>query len=298
MAVKDQFPNGIQWCRQLSVEQQAADYSLQAQSVLSEAAMQSALKEVSSWPEYTPTPLHRLSKLEQHLGCDSIHYKDESQRFGLQSFKALGGAYAVLKLVAGQYQQQQNKSVALQDIRQGQIKDFAATITSVGREQAMQALGAEVIRIDGDYDESVKQCAADSERNGWYMVSDTSYDGYTSIPADVMAGYTVMASEIIEQLSEPPTHVFLQAGVGGLAAAVSARLWMEYGSKRPHITLVESDYSACVMQSFTDSAAATVEIVKETVMAGLSCGEMSLLTDRSRGVCCSRGHCFNGCGIC
>jgi len=320
MAVKDQFPNGIQWCRQLSVEQQAADYSLQAQSVLSEAAMQSALKEVSSWPEYTPTPLHRLSKLEQHLGCDSIHYKDESQRFGLQSFKALGGAYAVLKLVAGQYQQQKNKSVALQDIRQGQIKDFAATITvatatdgnhgrsvawgaknagcpcriyihaevSVGREQAMQALGAEVIRIDGDYDESVKQCASDSERNGWYMVSDTSYDGYTSIPADVMAGYTVMASEIIEQLSEPPTHVFLQAGVGGLAAAVSARLWMEYGSKRPHITLVESDYSACVMQSFTDSAAATVEIVKETVMAGLSCGEMSLLAWQILSGCCDQ----------
>jgi len=288
--------------------------------VLSGAAMQSAVMEISSWPEYIPTPLHRLSKLEKHIGCDSIHYKDESQRFGLQSFKALGGAYAVLKLVAGQYQQKHNKKIALHNIRQGQVKDFAASITvatatdgnhgrsvawgaknagcpcriyihaevSAGREKAMQALGAEVIRINGDYDESVKRCAADSENNGWHMVSDTSYDGYTRIPADVMAGYTVMASEIIEQLDEPPTHVFLQAGVGGLAAAVSARLWSEYGSDRPHITLVESDYSACVMQSFEDAAPSAVDIVKETVMAGLSCGEMSLLAWQILSGCCDQ----------
>ena len=82
---------------------------------------------------------------------------------------------------------------------------------------------------------------------------------------------------MISQIEEPPTHVFLHAGVGGLAAAISARLWMEYGAERPHITLVESDYSACVFQSFRQREPATVDITKETVMAGLSCGEMSLL---------------------
>jgi len=309
MPIENQFPDGIKCSRQLVIDQVASEYPQLARSVLSQADMQSALDEISSWPGYEPTPLHRLHKLEKHLGCDEIHYKDESQRFGLKSFKALGGAYAVLKVIAAQHLQQQGVSTALQDIRQGKIKDFASKITiatatdgnhgrsvawgaknagcpcriyihaevSVGRAQAMQALGAEVIRIDGDYDESVKRCASDCQNNGWHMVSDTSYEGYTEVPADVMAGYTVLASEIVEQLEQPPTHVFLQAGVGGLAAAVAARLWLEYGSARPHITLVESDYSACVLQSFTDAAPATVDIVKETVMAGLSCGEMSLL---------------------
>lgn len=309
MDISARFPDGAVWCRQLDIAQSAAAYPVNAANALSlEQALQ-AYAEVKAWSEYEQTPLYRLNKLEKHLSCGAIYYKDESMRFGLGSFKALGGAYAVLKHVAAVYEKQTSVPITLGDIRQGKIKDFAASMTvttatdgnhgrsvawgaknagcpckiyihaevSSGRADAMADLGAEVIRIDGDYDESVKLCASEAERHGWQMVSDTSYNGYTEIPANVMAGYTVLASEVIAQMDEPPTHVFLQAGVGGLAAAIAARLWMEYGEARPHITLVESDYSACVLESFRQQAPAQVDITKETVMAGLSCGEMSLL---------------------
>ena len=107
MTINERFPDGISLSRQLAVDQERTDYSAQARAVLSEEDAQNALTEISSWPRYTPTPLYRLNKLEKYLGCDSIHYKDESHRFGLKSFKSLGGAYAVLKVVASQYQQQQ-----------------------------------------------------------------------------------------------------------------------------------------------------------------------------------------------
>ncbi len=309
MDISARFPDGARWCRQLDIAQSAATYSVDAGNAISRDQALDAYAEVTAWPEYQQTPLHRLSKLEKHLACGAIYYKDESSRFGLGSFKALGGAYAVLKHVAAVYEKQSGKSITPGEIRQGKIKDFAAAITvttatdgnhgrsvawgaknagcpcriyihaevSEGRADAMADLGAEVIRIEGDYDESVKLCASEAELNGWQMVSDTSYNGYTEIPANVMAGYTVLASEVIRQLDQPPTHVFLQAGVGGLAAAISARLWMEYGVARPHITLVESDYSACVLESFKQQTPARVDIAEETVMAGLSCGEMSLL---------------------
>ena len=320
MTINQQFPASVSACRQLNVEQQSSEYPPRAETALSRAAATEALDEIQSWPGYGATPLHRLTKLEALLGCGEIHYKDESARFGLGSFKALGGAYAVLKLVASLYRQDHAQDIALGDIRKGKIKDYAQSVTvatatdgnhgrsvawgaknagcpcriyihaevSQGRANAMQDLGAEVIRIEGDYDESVRRCASDVEKNGWHMVSDTSYDGYTAIPSDVMAGYTVLASEIVQQLEAPPTHIFVQAGVGGLAGAVCARLWMEYGRVRPHITLVESDYSACVLQSFEDSSPASVEIVSETVMAGLSCGEMSLLAWEILSNCCDQ----------
>ena len=309
MDIGARFADGAKWVQQLDIAQPAADYSVDAANALSKDRVLEAFAEVTSWPEYEQTPLHRLSKLEKHLDCGAIYYKDESGRFGLGSFKSLGGAYALLQHIAAAYKEQTGKSVTAGEIRQGMIKDFAASITvttatdgnhgrsvawgaknagcpcriyihakvSAGRADAMAELGAEVIRIDGDYDESVKLCASEATLNGWQMISDTSYEGYTEIPANVMAGYTVLAGEVIQQMAEPPTHVFLQAGVGGLAAAISARLWMEYGADRPHISLVESDYSACVLQSFRQQKPATVEVGKETVMAGLSCGEMSLL---------------------
>ncbi len=318
--IKSRFPDGVKWRKQLNVEQQRLPYSAAAASVISRSDAHEAYSEVSSWAEYQQTPLHRLDKLEQVLGCGAIYYKDESSRFGLGSFKALGGAYAVLKYVAAEYRKQHSAEVALGDIRQGSIKDFASSLTVVtatdgnhgrsvawgaknagcpcriyihaevsrGRAEAMASLGAEVIRIDGDYDESVKLCAKEAQENGWQMISDTSYEGYTEIPSNVMAGYTVLATEAIDQMDQPPTHVFLQAGVGGLAGAIAARLWMEYGADRPSIVIVESEYSDCVLQSFVQQSPATVEITEETVMAGLSCGEMSLLAWQILSDCCDQ----------
>ena len=129
--IQSRFPSGVKWSRRLDVDQKRGPYSEAASQVISKSDARDAYREVSSWPEYQHTQLHRLGKLESHLGCGAIHYKDESTRFGLGSFKALGGAYAVLRYVAAEYLHKQGKQVALGDVRQGGIKDFASSLTVV-----------------------------------------------------------------------------------------------------------------------------------------------------------------------
>ena len=141
----------------------------------------------------------------------------------------------------------------------------------------MQDLGAEVTRISGDYDESVVRCREDAEANGWFVVSDTSWPGYTETPRDVMAGYGVMIREIYEQSDTAPTHVFVQGGVGGLAAATAAALRQLWGTESPRVIVVEPVLAACLFESARLGRPATVEIEAETIMAGLSCGEPSPL---------------------
>lgn len=145
----------------------------------------------------------------------------------------------------------------------------------------MEALGAEIVRIDGNYDDSVHFCTRESAANGWFVVSDTSYDGYIDIPRQVMAGYTAIATETLAQVSAqsgaPITHIFIQAGVGGLAAALAARFWMDMGEARPRLVIIESEYAACLLKSAKQGRAASVKVRHETIMAGMSCGEVSLL---------------------
>ncbi|MFQ5567303.1 MAG: diaminopropionate ammonia-lyase, partial [Paracoccaceae bacterium] len=239
------------------------------------------------------------------LGLGAVLYKDESGRFGLGSFKALGGAYAVLRLMSDKL------GLGMADIRAGHGRAAARAITvttatdgnhgrsvawgarlagcrcriyihakvSEGRARALADLGAEVVRTDGDYDDSVRTCARESAENGWFMVSDTSYEGYLDIPRQVMAGYATMAEEVLAQTDAPVTHVFVQAGVGGLAAALAARLWMETGpaSGPPRFVIIESEHAACLMKSARRGAPAKLKVRHETVMAGMSCGEVSLV---------------------
>lgn len=282
--------------------------------ILSAESCAAARAEIAQWPGYAPTPLRALAPLARALGVAELHYKDEGPRFGLGSFKALGGSYAVLCHAADWLAAQGAGSPPpLAKIRAGAHRDALAEMTVVtatdgnhgrsvawgarmagcrcriyihagvseGRRAAMAELGAEVVRIDGDYDASVRLCAEEATANGWTIVSDTSFEGYMEIPKTVMAGYSVMASEIVEQLTkagaEPPTHVFVQAGVGGVAAAVCAAFWQHYGAKRPRFIVVEPEQAACCFESAKRDAPATVEIAEETVMAGLSCGEVSLL---------------------
>jgi diaminopropionate ammonia-lyase len=135
-----------------------------------------------------------------------------------------------------------------------------------------------VRRVPGNYDDAVRQAARDAEAEGWIVVSDTSYPGYTDIPRDVMQGYTVMADEALAQWPrEPPTHVFIQAGVGGLAAAVCGHLWETLGQKRPRVVVVEPDRAACLFESAAQGRAANIHGALDTIMAGLACGETSLL---------------------
>ena len=287
-----------------------AAYGPDLQAILSEAGYQAARDEISAWPGYAPTPLISLPGLASAAVIGHFWYKDEGGRFGLGSFKALGGAYAVGRLLLREVESRSGQHTTTAELRAGKHRDIAQKITvctatdgnhgrsvawgarlfgcnciiyipgtvSEGRKAAMERFGAEVRRVDGNYDDSVRQIAEDAERNGWFLVSDTSHPGYTEIPCDVMHGYTVMAGETIQQFpgEATPTHVFIQGGVGGLAAAVCARYWQSYGKDRPRLVIVEPDKAACLYESARAGSPATVTGDLDTVMGGLAAGEVSL----------------------
>lgn len=280
-----------------------------ALSVISPEDFFNASAEITQWSGYAPTPLHALPALAAELNLSAIHYKHEGPRFGLGSFKALGGSYAGLRVLQRETSRRLGQEVTLADIRAGNYADEVAKTTLVsatdgnhgrslawgcrrfgapcriyihaevseGRAQAMRDLGAEVVRIDGDYDASVALCRDEAEANGWFVVSDTSWPGYSEPPRDVMAGYGVMADEVVNALDMAPTHVFVQGGVGGLAAGVSARLRQLWADAAPRVVVVEPDFAPCLFESARQGQATTVVIHEETVMAGLSCGEPSPL---------------------
>ncbi len=278
-----------------------------AYSVLSQQDFAMAQAEITAWEGYEATPLVSLSGLASGIGVDRIDYKHEGPRFGLGSFKALGGSYAALRVLQRELSKRLGQDVSLEEIREGAHKQACAGITLVsatdgnhgrslawgcqrfgapcriyihaevseGRAAAMRELGAEVIRIDGDYDASVLLAKQEAEDNGWFVVSDTSWEGYTEPPRDVMAGYSVMTREACEALEQPPTHVFLQGGVGGLAASVAAALRQFYGAESPRVVIVEPELAACLFDSAKAGKATNFAIKEETIMAGLSCGEPS-----------------------
>ncbi len=155
---------------------------------------------------------------------------------------------------------------------------FIHAEVSQGRADAISAFGADVIRVAGNYDASLEACATRAAAEGWHIVSDTSWPGYEEVPKQVMAGYGVMAREAIRQWQgAPPSHVLIQARVGGLAAAVIAALWQAAWTAFPNIIIVEADRAACVLQSARAGALQKIDITRETIMAGLSCGEVSLI---------------------
>lgn len=278
-----------------------------SETELTRAGFAAAAAEIRAWDGYAPTQLQSLDALAGALGLGGILYKDEGARFGLGSFKALGGAYAAGRVLVREINRQRGTAVTLEDIRAGRQVAAAAAITltsatdgnhgrslawgasrlgarcviyihaevSEGRAQAIRDLGAEVVRIEGDYDDSVRMARQNADANGWFVVSDTSWEGYVDPPRDVMAGYGVMVDEAVVQCTDPPTHVVVQGGVGGLAAAVFARLRQTWGVRAPRMIVVEPDLAACLIASARAGTATSVAIDAETVMAGLSCGEPS-----------------------
>lgn len=260
--------------------------------IISDTMMEQAHATISQWAGYTASPLHTLPAFAQTCNVADVFYKDESERFGLASFKGLGAAYVVHQ----QCQQQAQKGHSVADFivasatdgnhgrslawgaqQAGcQAKIFVHAEVSHNRVKAIAQYGAEVIRIDGNYDESVRQCAKQAAENGWLVISDTSWRGYTDLPKIVMAGYTVLAQELAAQINKPPTHVFLQAGVGSFAGAMIIGLWRTFGTL-PKIIIVESDLTPCLLESARNDTLTSVDIRAETIMAGLSCGEPSLL---------------------
>ena len=270
-----------------SLEQASVAYPADLEKLFPTGMVIEAQTAISDWEGYAPTPLHDLSPLAHAIGVSKLYYKDESSRFGLGSFKALGGAYAVEKLMTGRDASQVTVATAT-DGNHGRSVAWGAqqagckcviyihAEVSQGRADAMAAYGAKIIRVDGDYDLSVRQCAEDSAKHGYEIISDTTWEGYMDVPRYVMAGYTMMVQEIKAQ-AEPPTHVILQAGVGGLAAAITAALWQDLGAHMPKVIIVEAGFAPCLIASARSGNAETVHIKEETIMAGLSCGEASPL---------------------
>jgi len=248
---------------------------------------------ITTWPGYEVTPLHELTDIAAAAGVARIVYKDESSRLGLGAFKALGGAYAVRQWYDQQLANGKSESLAVctaTDGNHGRSVAWGAQLLGIechifihagvsqNRADSMTELGATVHRVDGNYDHSIAECIRLSEEQGWQIVSDTSWEGYRDIPNQVMAGYTVLAAELVEQLDGVvPTHIFLQAGCGGMAGALTAYFWQQWREQLPEIVIVESSLSDCVFQSLKKQEIVFVDIVEETLMAGLSCGEVSAL---------------------
>jgi len=265
--------------------------------------------EIRLWPGYAETPLVLLGSIAKVLGIEKIWYKDESKRFDLKSFKALGGAYATARQLQKFVSRETNKVISIQDLLGGRYdsltRDLVMTCATDGnhgrsvawgcklfgcrcviyihrevstaRADVMEALGAEVVRINGNYDDSVRRAAKDAIVFERTVISDTSYPGYVDIPRDVTMGYTVMLAEIVDQLGgEKPTHVFVQAGVGGLAAMVCGYFWRVWGAARPRIVVVEPETANCLQESARKGEPVVVEGELSTLMAGLACGEVSI----------------------
>jgi diaminopropionate ammonia-lyase len=151
---------------------------------------------------------------------------------------------------------------------------------SQGRVDAIARYGADVRRVAGTYDDSVHEAARQAAANGWLLVSDTSWDRYTDVPRDIMQGYRLMADEAADQWNgAPPTHVFIQGGVGGVAAAVSVQMRARFGPAAM-LVVVEPDRAACLLASAEFGTPTTVPGNLDTLMAGLACGEPSVLAWR------------------
>ena len=255
-------------------------------NILTEEDIDEAYKIISDWENYAPTPLLLLGKLSTELKLKRIFYKDESKRFHLKSFKALGGSYAVEKITKGNKEivistataGNHGRSVAWGSKKLGlKCKIFISEYVSETRAKAMRDFGADVIRVKGNYEDSLNECIKQSNQNNWQIVQDVAWKNYMLVPKLTMAGYSVMMKEISEQINnQKVSHIILQAGVGGMAAAMVAGL-ARYLNHVPQIIIVEPDSAACVLASINTGKIEKISIEKESIMGGMSCGEVSLV---------------------
>lgn len=292
------------------------------EAILGSGAHDAARAEIESWPGYEATPLRSLHEMASRLGLGWVGVKDESGRFGLGSFKALGGAYGVRQVMMGgdtgagargftgkpgsaRGDGSGNRRggdpaptvTCASDGNHGRAVAWGARMFGLGaviylpshvtgmRAEAIRSFGARVVRVDGEYDDAVAQAARDARDNGWTVISDTSYPGYMEIPRVVMVGYTVMVEEALKALraslpthqGSSPTHVFIQGGVGGLAAAVIGHMWERLGPDRPVAVIVEPETSDGLYQSGRAGEPRAALGDLDTIMGGLSCREISPL---------------------
>ncbi|WP_070989010.1 pyridoxal-phosphate dependent enzyme [Halofilum ochraceum] len=225
-------------------------------------------------PAAMPTPLQEYPDPARQFGVDSLLLKDERARMGLGSFKALGAAYVIAREAA--LRMDGPDAPADRDRMAHALDGSVYACASAGNHGLSVAAGArlfgataviyladsvpeafadrlrrfdaEVVRPGGDYGHAMATVAADAERKGWTLLSDSSWPGYIDLPRRVMEGYLVMGTEVVEAMERPPTHIFLQAGVGGLAAAMTA-LFRDRWGDTPAIVIVEPDRAPALIES-------------------------------------------------
>ena len=202
-----------------------------------------------------------------------------------KAFKAFGGAYEVERVKEGKKNitvstataGNHGRSVAWGAQRLGlKCKIFISEYVSDARAEEMRKLGAEIIRVKGNYEKSLEECINQSNKNGWEIVQDVAWENYENVPKLTMAGYSVMIKEISNQTAQYITHIFLQAGVGGMASGAILGV-AQYFKRIPKIVIVEPENADCVLQSVDKGSLQKVNIKKESIMGGMSCGEVSLV---------------------
>ena len=260
----------------------------------------------AGFAQYSQTPLTSLPGLAKALGVESIQVKDESYRFGLNAFKVLGGSYAlgryIAKTLGENIENLPANRILSDEVREklGQLTFVTATDGNHGRGVAwtanqlgqksvvympkgsaqerldnIRAEGADASITDMNYDDAVRLADKHAREYGWVMVQDTAWEGYTDIPLWIMQGYTTMGYEMMSQLEERPTHLFLQAGVGSMAGAMAGFFAGLYGKNRPKIIIVEPNRADCLFRTAKadDGTLHSVTGDMNTIMAGLACGE-------------------------
>lgn len=270
-----------------------------------EAAI-SAQKFHQTLPGYSVTRLVQVPTLAKVLGVKNILIKDEASRFGLNSFKGLGGSYCLFRLLSEKYGWS-GKVKSFQHLKEliallgDKPKVISATDGNHGRGLAwicgllglkceilmpsgsreerlenIRKLGAECRRTDGNYDETVHTAERLAQENGWLLIQDTALPGFEKAAHYIMQGYLTMALETVEQVhGKRPTHIFLQAGVGSMAGAMCGFFASLYGPDGPIISIVEPKTADCIYRTAEkdDGKLHNSPGSLETVMAGLSCGE-------------------------
>ncbi len=262
-------------------------------------------------PSFAPAPWRSFLKLGSGLGIAALHVKDETNRMGLGSFKALGGAYAVARLVKQHAETVLSRPVGLAELVSGEVRATVAELTvtcaSAGNhglsvaagarvfgcrckvylaasvpdsfEARLKALGAATVRYGDVYEQAMERARTDSDAMGWSLVSDSSWPGYRNVPLDVMRGYLVAAEEMVDEAEASGaalTHLFLQAGVGGFAAPMAAYFRDRLGADGPRIIVVEPTHANCLQASIEAGKLVAAE-GGHTVMGRLDCRKASLL---------------------
>ncbi|MCK5003570.1 MAG: diaminopropionate ammonia-lyase [Candidatus Aminicenantes bacterium] len=262
---------------------------------------------------YKPTPFIELTNTSNDLGTGEILAKDESGRFGIKAFKALGASYAIFRVLKKIWEEKYSTGFDFQSFRDEEKLDklgkftfcaasdgnhgravawtskmlghnsviFMPSETVSSRIKNIESESGKVVIIDGTYDDCVRVASEEAAKNGWYEIADTAYPGYTDIPSWVLNGYSTLFREMEEKVSEynigKNDFIFLQAGAGAFAASGASWLIKQLGSDRPKIVIVEPLEASCYLESIIEGKAVATKGKMETIMAGLNCGVPSII---------------------